>query len=282
MEQNQTFGSVPFIGDQYSNGILVKNQEGYVTRGGIVASANTQTAYFGRVASYLPADPTNIFVGFPTGNEVFAGVFARNPGIGENNLAAPDYYKTGLPCLMDFFGMIQNQIYTKVASGATDPVPGCIVIAKNDTGVIEFLPATASSIPTGYTQIPASVFVNDSMANGVSIFIGINYATPLTAASNRCAMKSFAIVVTGATGFSAEGNIVESTGAISITVPAGTTVTALKAQFVVSDNAIVKISTTTQTSGVTANDFTSPVTYVVTAADGSTTKSYVVTVTVHS
>jgi hypothetical protein len=53
-------------------------------------------------------------------------------------------------------------------------------------------------------------------------------------------------------------------------------VTALVASFATS-GASAKVGSVTQTSGATPNDFTNPVTYTVTAADGSA-KSYIVTV----
>jgi transcriptional regulator CtsR len=66
--------------------------------------------------------------------------------------------------------------------------------------------------------------------------------------------------------------------AIAVTVPYDTNVTALVATFTTT-GASVKVGTTVQTSGTTANNFTSPVTYTVTAADAST-QDYTVTVTV--
>jgi hypothetical protein len=66
---------------------------------------------------------------------------------------------------------------------------------------------------------------------------------------------------------------------IAVSVPAGTNVTALVATFTNSLSSSVKVGTTTQVSGITANNFTNPVTYTVTAQDG-TTANYTVTVTV--
>lgn len=63
---------------------------------------------------------------------------------------------------------------------------------------------------------------------------------------------------------------------INVTVPYGTNLTNLVASFV-STGATVAVGGTPQVSGVTINDFTNPVTYVVTATDSST-KSYIVTV----
>ncbi len=64
---------------------------------------------------------------------------------------------------------------------------------------------------------------------------------------------------------------------IAVGVPPGTDVTALVANFTTTGT-FVKVGSTTQVSGTTVNNFTSPVTYTVTAADG-TTKAYTVTVT---
>ena len=61
-------------------------------------------------------------------------------------------------------------------------------------------------------------------------------------------------------------------------MPSGTNVSALVASFTTS-GAAVTVAGAPQVSGVTANNFTSPVTYTVTAADAST-QAYLVTVTV--
>lgn len=66
---------------------------------------------------------------------------------------------------------------------------------------------------------------------------------------------------------------------IALTASYGTDLTALVATFELSASAAVKVGSTTQARGTTANDFTSPVTYTVTAEDGST-QDWVVTVNV--
>lgn len=63
---------------------------------------------------------------------------------------------------------------------------------------------------------------------------------------------------------------------IAVTMPYGTDVTSLVATFTTS-GASVHVGSTAQTSGSTPNNFTSPVSYVVTAEDGSTA-TYTVTV----
>ena len=63
---------------------------------------------------------------------------------------------------------------------------------------------------------------------------------------------------------------------ISLTVPFGTDVTVLVASFTTTGESVT-VGGTAQTSGTTANDFSSPLTYTVTAADDST-QDYTVTV----
>ena len=66
---------------------------------------------------------------------------------------------------------------------------------------------------------------------------------------------------------------------VVIHVPFGTNVTALPFNFSVVAPNIMVVGTTQQVSGVTLNNFTTPVTYIVVAPDG-TTKSYTVTVVI--
>lgn len=65
---------------------------------------------------------------------------------------------------------------------------------------------------------------------------------------------------------------------VAMQVANGTNLHALIASFTLSSGASVKIGTVDQVSGTTANDFTSPFTYIVKASDGST-QSWTVTVT---
>lgn len=79
-------------------------------------------------------------------------------------------------------------------------------------------------------------------------------------------------------GFSDYEASVSITGPyIAVTLPYGTNISGLKANFTVT-GASVKVGDTDQISDVTVNDFTEPVTYTVIAEDG-TTKNYIVRVT---
>jgi uncharacterized repeat protein (TIGR02543 family) len=75
------------------------------------------------------------------------------------------------------------------------------------------------------------------------------------------------------------GTVDEGAKTIALTVPNATVVTALVATFINSAASAVTVGGTAQTSGTTANNFTNPVAYLVTAQDG-TTVTYTVTVTV--
>ncbi len=96
---------------------------------------------------------------------------------------------------------------------------------------------------------------------------------PMTTLSNVATLTAFSIYnQSGATELN------ETNKTIKITMPSGTNVGTLLASFSFS-GASVKVGTTTQSSGVTVNDFSGPVTYTVVAGD-STTQDYVVTVKV--
>jgi NHL repeat len=96
--------------------------------------------------------------------------------------------------------------------------------------------------------------------------------TPLSSAK---AITAFSFATPPATGV-----INENAKTVAVTLPHGTDVTALVATFATTGSS-VKVGSTVQVSGTTANDFTSPVIYTVTAADGSTA-SYTMTITVAS
>jgi len=143
-------------------------------------------------------------------------------------------------------------------------------------------PTTSSSKVTS-SGLPLTISVSISETVDAIVYdsasaqwfdLNINQFT--LAASNAAEITAYS--VPGQTG---SANINSGTGTIGVTVPSGTNVTALVATFTVSAGvSSVKVGSTSQVSGTTANNFTSPVTYVVTAQDGVTTKNWGVTVTV--
>ena len=78
------------------------------------------------------------------------------------------------------------------------------------------------------------------------------------------------------------GTVDNTLNTVQLVVPVGTTVTNLVAVFTFSEGASVSVGGTAQISGTTSNNFSSPVTYLVTSQDSSTVRSYTVTVTIAS
>lgn len=74
------------------------------------------------------------------------------------------------------------------------------------------------------------------------------------------------------------GRIDQEKSTIEVSVPFGTQVSGLKATFKVSGGVVVNVGGKVQKSGETGNDFSSPVKYLLEAADGSA-REYMVTVT---
>ena len=121
--------------------------------------------------------------------------------------------------------------------------------------------------PVVYHVIAADASTQDYT---VTITIAPNNAKDLTAFSFQAANNP----TLG--GLNVPGTITGTN--IAATVPFGTNVTALAATFTTTGD-VVRVGATPQTSGSTANNFTSPVTYTVVAQDLST-QDYTVTVTI--
>lgn len=170
-------------------------------------------------------------------------------------------------------------------------------------GVVDTTNATvAISVPYG-TDVSAAVaeftFVNSkstakvgstAQESGVTTNDFSSPVTYIITAEDGTTTKNYVVTVTilpnteaKITAYSisnVDGTINEANGTINLELPYGTDVTDLVANFTLSAEATAKVGDTEQTSGTTTNNFTNPITYVVTAEDGTTTKNYTVTVTV--
>jgi hypothetical protein len=149
---------------------------------------------------------------------------------------------------------MRNPVYSLVAAAAIATMTGC---GSSHSSADMAAPADLA--------MPATPDL--AMVGEVDLAMGPD----MTAVSSAKAITAFSFATPAATGV-----IDESAKTITIGVPYATNVTALVASFTTT-GASVAVGATAQVSGTTANDFTSPVTYVVTAADASTA-SYVVTV----
>jgi len=101
-----------------------------------------------------------------------------------------------------------------------------------------------------------------------------------TVTSSAKSITAFSLAWTTGTPGSATGIINETLKTINVTVPYGTNVNPLYATFTTS-GASVTVGLVTQVNGTTPNDFSVPVAYKVTAADG-TWATYTVLITVSS
>ncbi|HSQ66046.1 MAG TPA: hypothetical protein VLM85_22645 [Polyangiaceae bacterium] len=137
-------------------------------------------------------------------------------------------------------------------------------------GVLQQSGATPNDFtkPVTYTVIAAD---NTTRDYTVQVAVASSTAKDLT---------SFAFLAAGNSGLSSDATGTIAGTNVSVTVPFGTNVTALVATFVTTGQSVA-VGGTPQASGTTANDFTAPVTYTVSAADGSS-KAYTVTVTIAS
>ena len=109
------------------------------------------------------------------------------------------------------------------------------------------------------------------------IMLGIMLIGCPTPVSDSPKSSAKAITAFSLASPSTTATINEIAHTIALTVPFGTNATNLVATFVTTGTQ-VKVGSAVQASGISANDFTSPVTYTVVAADAST-QDYAVTVT---
>jgi len=123
--------------------------------------------------------------------------------------------------------------------------------AQITTGDFFIIKVTAADGTVNYTRV--NVTVNSNVAS-FSAF-NFNQLTP-----------------------SVIGTVDNTANTVQLIVPVGTNVTNLVAAFTFSAGASVAVGGTAQISGTTGNNFSSPVTYVVTSQDSSTVRSYSVSV----
>jgi hypothetical protein len=176
MESNMSFTTVGFKGEIAPNGVPVFNHDGApFTVGGYISSDNTEVAYFGRVVSATAAAPRTYLMGI-AGVQKVVGILQNDYATQENSPFKANYLLPTLPATAIFFGMCWLSSWTHAGTGThTTPVRGDVVIFKDTTGQIEFLPVL-TAVPSGYTILDASVMEYDADTNGVLLFMGISNA----------------------------------------------------------------------------------------------------------
>jgi hypothetical protein len=123
---------------------------------------------------------------------------------------------------------------------------------------------TSGAIPNDFTA-PVAYTISDALGGTTTYTVSVTAAAATAKTIDAFSFGGYPAVA---------GSIDETAKTVTVNLPNGSDLTALVAIFA-STGSSVKVGTTAQTSGVSANDFTVPVTYTVTAADASTT-SYTV------
>lgn len=148
--------------------------------------------------------------------------------------------------------IVYLMIYSNVSSGET------VTFQVYDSSS-----STAVSIPNTLPFV-----VNDVVGTAELPYVWSNPTL-----SNQAELLTF--------GFSNQvGLTVFDTSSVTVSMPAGSNLTALTATYTTSPNATVSVNSVQQISGVSVNDFTSVVNYHVVAADGWAQKDYYVYVSV--
>jgi hypothetical protein len=178
------------------------------------------------------------------------------------------------------------------------------------TGIATINPATHTiAIEVEYGTVLTNLVATFTLSDGATAKVGgvlqtsgatgNNFTNPVTyavTAEDGTTVQNWVVTVTVAPFINNEAEIISysfgippQTGnssinatnkTIAIEVEYGTVLTNLVATFTLSDGATAKVGEVLQTSGATGNNFTNPVTYAVTAEDGTTVQVWVVTVTV--
>jgi hypothetical protein len=139
----------------------------FTAKGATVYTAPTRAYYSTGVAGTLTTTTAG------TVGSILRGISIYRPDIAMLDTAKPNYILQGQPLTICYFGNVWIGSWTKVATGAIDPILGCKVIAKNDTGVIEFI-GSSTAVPSGYTQLTNTSVKSVSLdTNGALLLVNI-------------------------------------------------------------------------------------------------------------
>lgn len=199
-----------------------------------------------------------------------------DPQSDQKILLSFSFTKAANPALSaDAAGMISGQQVTLMLPAGT----------KAEALKATFSTSPLASVSTGGAKQESGVTSNDftkSVTYRVTAEDGstADYTVNVVVAkSGEKSLAAFSFLKTANPDLPADLPLTLSGTQLAATLPAGVKPTALKASFTAPPAATVTVAGVKQESGVTANDFTNPLTYRVTAEDGSTA-DYVVTITV--
>jgi hypothetical protein len=147
----------------------------------------------------------------------------------------------------------------------------------NVTALVATFTTTGTSVKVG-TAGQVSGTTANNLTSPVAYTVTAADSTTATYTVTATVASISAKAITAYSFAGGTGTIDETAKTIAVTMPYGTNVTNLIATFTTT-GASVNVGAAVQASGTTANNFTSPVVYTVTAAD-NTTATYAVTVAV--
>jgi hypothetical protein len=178
---------------------------------------------------------------------------------------------------------IANQISSDI-----DPVTHTIYVTMPVAATFDALVATFSASP-GSTVSVSSV----NQVSGVTVN---NFTTPVVytlLAEDGVTTVNWTVTVSSVPqnsadffAFSVQNQISSDINSVnhtvSVVIPFGSKIDSLVATYITSPGSVVTVNSVSQVNGSTVNDFTNPLTYHVTAQDGITSISWVVTVNYES
>ncbi|MHB1177158.1 MAG: T9SS type B sorting domain-containing protein, partial [Daejeonella sp.] len=223
-----------------------------------------------------------------TGSSVKVGTVTQTSGTTANNFSSPVTYRVTAAD-----ASTQDYVVTvSVVSNTTKAITAFTILgngtvnesAKTIAVTVPFgtdLTALAASFSTTGSSVKVGTVTQTSGTTANNFSSPVTYRVTAGDASTQDYVVTISVAANPAKAITAftilgNGTVNESAKTIAVTVPFGTDLTALVASFSTTGISL-KVGTVTQTSGTTATNFSSPVTYRVTAADAST-QDYVVTV----
>lgn len=154
----------------------------------------------------------------------------------------------------------------------------CVVAKTTALGTVLNGLLTASKTAVVVTKISNAFAASlNKMCGGAQVAA---LGTTLQACADKINLDASSILTFAIATQTGSSTINRTNKTVALTMPFGTDPAALVATFTLSAGAGAKVGLTAQVSGVTANDFTTPVTYSITALGGTVITPWVVTVTI--
>ena len=215
------------------------------------------------------------FIGMKVGGVLFAGIAKKQP---QSVMAKSRYDKVDGDFYLTLYGNNDGDVVSfhnnEVGTGTFSL--GTQVFATFDATSKKATVSDATSAGAVFIGYVVKELITDGNYKEVWVEI-VNQGSGFTAHAVIPHFLTYSLPV-GTSGASVNGVINKTAGTITVEAVKDTVVTNLAATFTATDSATVKVDSTSQTSGSTKNDFSSPVVYTLTL--GNETKTYTVTVNV--